>query len=131
MKNVVKIGIIPKEMYIKRTIAIAKGQYKPSGDEPKIWFESMQSMAQILSSENQELLRIIQEKKPDSVTELETMSHRKKSNLSRTLKVLERYGVVRFEQTSGRRKKPLVLATDFEVSFGLNTGFNNFDQACS
>ncbi len=129
MKNVVKIGVMSKETYIKRTIAIAKGQYKPCNDDPKIWFESMQSMAQVLSSENQELLRIIQDKNPGSVTELEVLSHRKKSNLSRTLKVLERYGVVKFEETNGRRKKPLVTATDFEVSFGLNTGVNDFDQA--
>ena len=129
MKNVVKIGIMPKKTYIERTVAIAKGDYKPSPNEPKIWFESMQSMAQVLSNENQELLKIIEEKKPCSLAELEKLSHRKKSNLSRTLKLLERYGVVKFETTSGKRKKPLVMATDFEVSFGLSTMANDFDQA--
>ncbi|WP_319557750.1 transcriptional regulator [Thiomicrorhabdus sp.] len=129
MKQIVKIGIMNKQDYVKRTIAIAKGQYKPAPNEPKIWFESMQSMAQVLSAENQQLLRIIEEKKPDSVTELETLSDRKKSNLSRTLKAFERYGIVRLEQTSGRKKKPVVLATDFEVSFGLNTGFANSNFA--
>jgi predicted transcriptional regulator len=116
----VKIGILPKEKYIERTIAIAKGEYKPQKDEPKIWFESVQSMAQVLSNENQELLRLIQEKEPSSLTELESISHRKKSNLSRTLKTLERYGIITFKVIKGR-KKPLVNATDFEVSFGLNT----------
>jgi ADP-ribose pyrophosphatase YjhB (NUDIX family) len=34
--------------------------------EPKVWFESLQSMAQILSNENQELLKTIVEQKPAS-----------------------------------------------------------------
>ena len=128
MKSVVKIGIMPKQVYIQRTIAIAKGDYKPQPDEPKIWFESMQSMAQVLSNENQELLRIIQNEHPESLTELEALSHRKKSNLSRTLKLLERYGVVKLEETTNKRKKPVVIATDFEVSFGLNMGSHAFKQ---
>jgi len=128
MKNVIKIGIMPKHEYVKRTIAIAKGQYKPQPNEPKIWFESMQSMAQVLSNENQELLRIIQNEQPESLTELESLSHRKKSNLSRTLKLLERYGVVRLEETTNKRKKPVVMATDFEVSFGLNISGNAFES---
>jgi predicted transcriptional regulator len=48
----------------KRTIAIAKGTYKPKKDEPKIWFESIKSLSQVLSNENQELLKIIIECKP-------------------------------------------------------------------
>jgi len=30
-KKVLKIGIIPREDYKKRTIAIARGEYKPKG----------------------------------------------------------------------------------------------------
>ena len=86
-----KIGIISRENYKKRTIAIAKGEYKPKRGEPKVWFESVQSMAQVLSSENQELLRIIDEQKPKSLKELKVVSGRKRSNLSRTLKTMSRY----------------------------------------
>lgn len=57
------IGILSKADYIKRTIAIAKGEYKPKDDEPKVWFESIKSLAQVLSNENQELLKNIIEKK--------------------------------------------------------------------
>jgi hypothetical protein len=35
-----KIGVISKEEFIARTIAIAKGEYKPAEDDPKMWFES-------------------------------------------------------------------------------------------
>ena len=58
-RKVIKVGIISREDYKKRTIAIAKGEYRPKPGEPKIWFESLQTLAQVLSSENQELLKII------------------------------------------------------------------------
>ncbi len=48
------------------------GSNKAERDEPEIWFESLQSMAQALSSENQELLKINPEQKPESLKELET-----------------------------------------------------------
>ena len=43
-----KIGILSQEDYRKRTIAIAKGEYKPRPDEPKVYFESMESLGQVL-----------------------------------------------------------------------------------
>lgn len=120
MRNkVLKVGIISRENYRERTIAIARGKYKPKKQEPKIWFESIKSMSQILSHENQELLKIILEQKPGSLIELEELSHRKKSNLSRTLKTLERYGIVELPKVKGKIS-PKVIATDFRVEFGLN-----------
>jgi predicted transcriptional regulator len=117
--KVMKIGIISRENYAKRTVAVAKGRYKPRSDEPKIWFETLKSMSQILSNENQNLLKLIIDHKPRSLTELEKISRRKKSNLSRTLKTLERYGIVELPMSKGRLV-PKVIATDFKVEFGLN-----------
>lgn len=113
------VGIIPKEDYKKRTIAIAKGEYVPRRGEPKIWFESLQAMAQVLSSENQQLLRTIIDRKPKSIKELEFITGRKSSNLSRTLKTMERYGIV---ELSKQKKNiiPKVKITDFKVEFGLS-----------
>lgn len=119
MRKVVKVGIISREDYRRRTIAIAKGEYTPRRDEPKIWFESLRSMAQVLGSENQELLRIILENNPRSLAELEQLTGRKKANLSRTLKTLERCGVVTLEREKNRLV-PKVRATDFKVEFGLH-----------
>jgi len=117
--KVLKIGIISRGNYARRTIAVAKGDYRPRKGEPKIWFETLKSMAQILSSENQALLKLIIDHKPRSLTELEKISHRKKSNLSRTLKTLERYGIVELPKKEGRLV-PKVIATDFKVEFGLH-----------
>jgi len=123
-KKTIKIGIISRKNYKNRTIAVAQGDYKPKKGEPKVWFESVQSMAQVLSSENQELLRIIQEQKPESLKELEAVSGRKRSNLSRTLRTMSRYGIVDLVKQK-RAVKPIVNATDFKVEFGLNTSFTN------
>jgi len=114
------VGIMSKADYIKRTIAIAKGEYKSKTNEPKVWFESIKSLAQVLSNENQELLKIIDEKHPKSLSELETLTGRKKSNLSRTLKTLERYGIVVLQKEKNTLI-PKVNATDFRVEFGLGS----------
>jgi predicted transcriptional regulator len=119
INKVMNLGIISKEDYVKRTIAIAKGAYKPRKTEPKIWFESLSSMAQVLSNENQILLKLILEHKPKSLADLERLSHRKKSNLSRTLKTLEKYGIIELSKIEGRLV-PKVKATDFKVAFGLH-----------
>jgi len=121
-KKTIKIGIISQKNYKNRTIAVARGDHKPKKGEPKIWFESVQSMAQVLSSENQDLLRIIQEQKPESLKQLEVVSGRKRSNLSRTLRTMSRYGIVDLVKQK-RAVKPIVKATDFKVEFGLNTSF--------
>ena len=117
--RVMKVGIISREDYRKRTIAIARGDYKPKKNEPKVWFESLNSMAQVLSNDNRRLLKLIIEHEPRSLAELEKLTIRKKSNLSRTLKTLERYGIVELPKEKGKLI-PKVKATDFKVQFGLH-----------
>ena len=114
----IKVGIMPMEQYRQRTIDIAKGIYKPKKNEPKVWFESVKSMAQILSNENQDLLRVILDNHPKSLKELEELTGRAKSNLSRTLKTLERYGIVELHKQNNALV-PEVKATHFQVEFGL------------
>jgi len=116
--KILKIGIMTRDDYKKRSIAIARGEYKPKKNEPKIWFESVKSMAQILSSENQELLRIIKEQQPDSLKELEMATGRKRSNLSRTLSTMSRYGIVDLVKQN-KTLKPVVKASEFRIEFGL------------
>jgi predicted transcriptional regulator len=114
----IRVGIMSREQYKERTLAIARGEYVPKRNEPKIWFESIKSMAQVLSSENQMLLRIIDEQKPASIKELESATGRKSSNLSRTLKTMARYGIVDLPKDK-RSVRPVVKATLFQVEFSL------------
>jgi predicted transcriptional regulator len=116
--NVLKIGILSKEDYRRRAIAVAKGEYKPKKNEPTVWFESMESLGQILSGQNQKLLRIIRDSHPLSLTELEQLSGRKKSNLSRTLKTLLNYGIVDLVKEKGT-VRPVVKATEFKVELSI------------
>ncbi len=115
----VKVGIMSREKYRQRTIDIAAGRYKPSKEEPTIWFESLRSLAQVLSPENQQLLQVIVRKQPKSLTELEALTGRAKSNLSRTLKRLERYGIVKLHKEKNALV-PEVAATHFSVEFGFD-----------
>jgi predicted transcriptional regulator len=108
------IGVMPEELIRKRTLAIAKGEYKPEPNEPKVWFTSMIALAQVLSNENISLLRMMDEQKPEKLTELAELSGRKISNLSVTLKTLSSHGFVRLEKT-GRSVKPVALFTDFDI----------------
>ena len=61
-KNVMKIRILSRGEYQKRTIAIAKGEIKHKKDDPKVFFESMESIGQVLSGQNQELFTIMLQK---------------------------------------------------------------------
>jgi predicted transcriptional regulator len=54
MKNL-KIGIMSQDKIRERTLAIAKGDYKPTAHEPKIWFTSLKALAEIISDENHAL----------------------------------------------------------------------------
>lgn len=70
MLKPVAIGILPQERIRARMLAIARGEYKSKPAEPKIWFTSMRSLAKVLSDENQALLKVIQESKPQSISSL-------------------------------------------------------------
>lgn len=124
--NKAKIGIMSLEKYKERTIAIAKGRYVPKKNEPKIWFSSMKSLANILSEENQQLIKLILEQKPQSVSELEALTgyKRKANNILRTLRKMEQYGLIQLikntQQRPGRAPlMPKVLYDEFDVQFSL------------
>ena len=56
MKKIV-IGIMPQDKIRKRVLAIARGEHKPGRNEPKIWFPSMKSVAEVLSNKNSAILK--------------------------------------------------------------------------
>lgn len=123
-QKVVKVGIMTLEKFKKRTLAIAKGEYKPKKDEPKIWFRSMKSLAHVLSEENQELLKLIADMHPKSIKELEGVTGRKANNLLRTLRTMENYGFIKLAEGEKNRRgrMPLVptvvyRAAEIEVNF--------------
>ena len=113
MRKIV-IGIMPQDKIRERILAIARGEYKPKRNEPKVWFPSMKSVAEVLSDNNRALLKMIAEIQPESLSELADAAGRKPSNLSRTLKTMEHYGFVELRKRN-RTVKPIVKATEFEI----------------
>ncbi|MEO6801203.1 MAG: transcriptional regulator, partial [Rhodanobacter sp.] len=85
MKKMI-IGVASQQAIRARALAIASGDRQPRPDEPKIWFTSMRSLAEVLSDDNRALLRLIREKKPESLNQVAESTGRAHSNLSRTLR---------------------------------------------
>lgn len=88
---------------------LATGQSQPS-----VWFPSMATMAAVLSEDNRALLRLISDQRPKSLTELAALSGRRVPNLSRSLRMMEGYGLVRLKR-DGHGVEPVALATRFKI----------------
>lgn len=112
--KMIKIGIMPQEQIRARVLAIARGEFKPRPSEPKIWFTSMKSLAEVLSDDNRALLNIIRDTKPESVTSLAAATGRKPGNLSRTLKTMSNYGIVEMRREK-KQVRPIAKATEFQI----------------
>jgi predicted transcriptional regulator len=112
--KVVRIGILPQTEIRGRMLAIAGGKLKPKPSDPRIWFTSMRSLSQVLSDENRALLEVIRTAKPASISELAEMTGRKQGNLSRTLKTMSRYGLVRMERAD-RQVRPIVEGERYQI----------------
>ena len=114
-----KVGIASYEDMKARTMAVARGERRSAPDEPKVWFTSTESFAKVLSAGNRELLRVIAEKTPGSLDELAQLTGRAKSNLSRTLKTMEGYGLVRLERGARGRITAKIVHDRVELDLPL------------
>jgi len=101
------------------TMAIARGQHRPRRGEPKVWFTSMESFAKILSDKNRALLALIAEAEPGSLAELSELSGRAKSNLSRTLRTMEHYGLVQLRRGEDGTIVPRVNYRDITLDVSV------------
>jgi predicted transcriptional regulator len=114
-----RVGIASYEEMKARTMRVARGEQRVAAEEPKVWFTSTESFAKVLSAGNRELLRVIAERGPGSLEELARLTGRAKSNLSRTLKTMAGYGLVRLERGERGRIAPKVIADRVELDLPL------------
>ena len=114
-----KVGIASLDDMKKRTMAIARGRLKPSKGDPKVWFTSPESFAKVLSNKNRALLNLIAATHPDSLQVLAERTGRKASNLSRTLKTMERYGFVRLHKGTRGKIRPEVPYRTISLTLAL------------
>lgn len=110
----ITIGIMPQAQIRERVMAIARGDYKPKPSEPRVWFTSMKSLAEVLSDDNRALLKVISETEPESISALAETTGRKPGNLSRTLKTMSHYGIVELKREKNH-VRPVVKASEFHI----------------
>jgi predicted transcriptional regulator len=113
--KVLRVAIAPREAIMRYTRDIIAGRRRRATNDPDVWFTSVESFAKVLSEKNRALLALIAERRPESIDALATESGRAKSNLSRTLRTMERYGLVRLEKGDGRKLRPVVTFGQVEL----------------
>ncbi len=118
--KVMKVGIASFDDFQARTMAIAKGELRPSADDPKIWFPSTESFARVLTARNRDLLVTISKTHPNSLEELAESTGRASSNLSRTLRTMARYGFVTLHKGERGRIRPEVPYQTITLELALN-----------
>lgn len=111
--HIMRIGIASPQQQRQRALDIAAGRRKPKRGEPKVWFPSLKTAAEVLDR-NRDLIRIICEDHPQSVNELAQLSGRAESNVSRSLRRLEAYGIIRMVK-AGKQRRPEALAREFDI----------------
>lgn len=119
MKKTLKVGIAPRQTIARYTRDIVSGRRHRSSEDPDVWFTSVESFAKVMSDRNRGLLALIAERQPESIDALAAASGRAKSNLSRTLSTMARYGLIRLEKGEGRRLKPVVTFERLELKLNL------------
>ena len=117
--STLKVGIASYEEMKALTLAVARGQRRLAPNEPRIWFPSTESFAKVLSAANRDLLRVIAEQAPASLDELAQLTGRQKSNLSRTLKTMANYGLVRRDRGPRGRIAAKVVHDRIELELPL------------
>jgi len=118
IEGVIFLGRLPGNL--KSFEYIARGDYKQSPSDPKVWFSSMKFLAQVLSTHNKLLLELIAQAKPQSVIELAQLSGCHKSNLSRTLCTIEHYGLVFIQRKKSSEICPRVTFDHLRVDLYLS-----------
>lgn len=114
-----KVGIASYEDMKARTLAIARGELKPRAGEPKVWFTSPESFAKLLSNRNRALLSVIAQTRPESLNALAAATGRTAGNLSRTLRSMERYGLVRLHKGARGTLRPEVPYREVRLEMTL------------
>ncbi len=104
MKSI-RIGVASDEQIHAHMLDIAAGRVKPSAHDPKIWVRSVDEFGKLMSEKNMNLLAAIRAQKPKSVSDLAASIHEDQGNLTKRLKMLATFGLVKLEEgerTRGR-----------------------------
>lgn len=107
------VKLIMSSSESKRCVIGIRGQTDVSDTSVDIWFDSLKSLANVLSPENQKLLKCVREQEPKSLTELACFSGRAISNVCRTLKKMEKHGLIKMTSIGNSTKVEILISEWF------------------
>jgi predicted transcriptional regulator len=115
----IKVAIMSKEAMKEYTLQIARGKLKPDRNAPKIFFPSIRAMSEALNESNQALMAAIHKHHPETISDLAKLVQKDLGNVSRALKRLEGYGLIKMEKHVGKPDKTPILVAD-KISFEMS-----------
>lgn len=95
--------------------AVARGERPAPRDAGGVSYESVDAYTRLLTSDNRALLRLIRDKRPQSVAELVRLSGRAQPNVTRTLKKLSDAGLVGMVKRGKIMKAPVIKVRSIRV----------------
>jgi predicted transcriptional regulator len=108
--------------------AVARGEKPAPADAATPSFESAEVLLRLLTPENRDLLKIIRDKRPQSVADLARLTHRAGPNLLRTLAKLEAIGLIEM-QSAGKRKIPVSIVRKVRLEIDPFSQNDRFEVA--
>ena len=108
--------------------AVARGEKPAPADAAQPSFESAEVLLRLLTPENRDLLKIIRDKRPQSVADLARLTHRAGPNLLRTLAKLEAIGLIEM-QSAGKRKIPVSIVRKVRLEIDPFSQNDKFEVA--
>ncbi|SRR5687767_13730661 len=108
--------------------AVARGEKPAPADAAQPSFESAEVLLRLLTPENRDLLKIIRDKRPQSVADLARLTHRAGPNLLRTLAKLEAIGLIEM-QSAGKRKIPVSIVRKVRLEIDPFSQNDRFEVA--
>jgi predicted transcriptional regulator len=114
--KLIHFGIASVAEQRARSLAIAAGTRQRDPEEPNVWFPSVIAVSRVLSDENIALLKVIREQRPASMDALAKVVGKQAPNVSRSLHMMEQYGLVRLVK-HGRTVMPEATSEHVTVTF--------------
>lgn len=107
-----------EEEFHEETLEQLEGLKKDEEFPSKKVFEDPAELAKIFTEKRQELIREVKNNPPESISQLAENLDRGKSEVHSDLKLLEKHGIMFFEEASNA-KKPYIPYSEIKVEFNL------------
>ncbi|MBV8635353.1 MAG: transcriptional regulator [Burkholderiaceae bacterium] len=111
------IGILSAEKIRERILGMAAGKVQRLANEPKIWFTSIQSLADTLDDERRAMRReVLQAMKPTSFSALAELVGREPADLPMAIQSIQKgYGIVPMKCVESEIQL-VALTTEFDLA---------------